>query len=87
MLICSILIPIIMILFGRFMWKRLPKKINWIFGYRTPMSMKNLDTWEFAQEYSGRIWWKIGWILMLLSVATIIIVQLISADASALRRL
>ena len=22
--------------------------------------MKNMDTWRFAHEYCGRLWWKIG---------------------------
>ncbi|MHA3788494.1 SdpI family protein [Flavobacterium hauense] len=29
-----------------------PKKINWLYGYRTVASMKSQDRWEFAQRYS-----------------------------------
>ena len=31
--------------------------------------MKNMDTWKFAHEYCGKLWWKIGWILLVLSIA------------------
>ncbi len=69
MLICDILTPIVMIVGGWIMWKHAPKKINGIMGYRTTRSMKNMDTWKFAHEYSGRLWWKIGWIMLLPSIA------------------
>jgi len=30
-----------------------PKKINYLYGYRTPASMKSQQVWDFAQHYSG----------------------------------
>lgn len=42
------------------MWKHCPKKINGVVGYRTRMSMINMDTWKFAHEYAGKLWWKVG---------------------------
>ncbi len=63
MLVCDLLIPILMIIAGNMMWKHSPEK-NWVIGYRTTRSMKNTDTWKFAQDYCGRIWWKIGWIML-----------------------
>ena len=68
MLICDLLIPLCMIGFGIFMHKNPPRKINGLFGYRTAMSMKNTDTWKFAHEYAGRLWWKIGLIITVPSV-------------------
>lgn len=65
MLCCDLSIPFCMIVFGWLMWKHPPQKINGLMGYRTSRSMKNMDTWKFAHEYSGRLWWKIGWILIL----------------------
>lgn len=47
------------------MWKHCPKKINGIYGYRTGRSMKNMDTWKFAHDYCGRLWYKIGWIMLI----------------------
>ena len=60
LLISDILIPLIMVIAGVLMWKRCPKKINGFLGYRTARSMKNMDTWRFAHEYCGRLWFKIG---------------------------
>lgn len=68
MFMCNAIIPAMMIIFGRVMWKRPPKKINGIYGYRTSMSMKNMDTWRFAHEFSGKLWWKAGWIMLIVSV-------------------
>ena len=67
-LICDCLIPAIMIIAGRMMWKHCPKKINGVVGYRTKMSMINMDTWKFAHDYCGRLWQRIGAFLLPLSV-------------------
>ncbi|MDE6740663.1 MAG: SdpI family protein [Lachnospiraceae bacterium] len=68
MLVFDLLIPFIMILCGRMMWKHPPKSINGIVGYRTRRSMLNSNTWQYAQEYCGRLWWKVGWVMLLPSV-------------------
>ena len=52
------------------MYKYPPKEINGIIGYRTTMSSKNKDTWKFAQNYCGKLWLKLG---LLLLIPTIII--------------
>lgn len=68
MLCCDVLIPVLMIIAGRMMWKRPPKTINGTVGYRTSRSMMNMDTWNFAHDYCGRLWWKIGWIMLVPSI-------------------
>ena len=67
-----LLIPLIVIICGIMMQKRCPKNINHIFGYRTSRSMKNMDTWKFAHEYCGRLWWRLGIILIVPSVLVLI---------------
>jgi len=68
MLISDLLIPMIMIIGGWMMWRHTPKDINGFAGYRTPRSMKNRDTWNFAHIYCGRLWWKIGWMMLVPSI-------------------
>lgn len=63
--VCNLMIPILMILLGKWMWKHCPESINVVLGYRTKRSMKNMDTWKFAHEYCGKLWWKLGWISLL----------------------
>ena len=65
MVICNLMIPFIMIVFGKWMWKHCPQSINVVLGYRTKRSMKNMDTWKFAHEYCGKLWWKMGWITLI----------------------
>lgn len=67
-LICDLFIPLVMIVVGRMTWKHCPKNINSLIGYRTTRSMKNMDTWKFAHEYCGKLWWKLGWLIMILTV-------------------
>lgn len=74
MLVMDILIPFTMIVFGCFFKKNAPKDINYLFGYRTKMSMKNKDTWEFAHLYIGNLWLKIGWILLFISFVGMLLV-------------
>ncbi len=66
--VCDLLIPIVMIIAGNMMWQHAPEKINGTIGYRTARSMKNMDTWKFAQDYCGRLWRKMGWIIFIPSV-------------------
>ena len=49
------------------MRKQTPEKINRLVGYRSRRSMKNVETWKFANEYCGRLWWRIGWVMFLFS--------------------
>lgn len=75
MLIMDALIPITMIGFGKMFLKKNPKEINMTFGYRTNMSMKNKDTWEFAHKYCGKLWYACGMILLPLSLISLFFVR------------
>ena len=72
MLILVLLIPLSVIGFGHYFSRNAPKEINMAFGYRTRMSMKNKETWEFAHHHCGKIWTIMGWILLLVSCITML---------------
>ena len=74
MLAMGLLFPAIMMLFGAVFTKTAPKKINYIFGYRTIMSMKNRDTWEFAHKYFGKLWFRLGLLLIPITVIPMLFV-------------
>lgn len=63
-----LLIPAVMLVFGRMFEKAAPGKINMTFGYRTARSMKNRDTWDFAHKKIGTLWTKLGAVMLPLSV-------------------
>lgn len=44
-----------------------PKKINYLYGYRTIASMKNQQVWAFSQHYSGIKMLQIGLVLVTIS--------------------
>ena len=79
MLGIDILIPLLMMLFGWLLKHKTPRK-NAIYGYRTSMSMKNNDTWVFANRYCGKLWIKCGLILLFISVILMLTVIKASSD-------
>lgn len=78
MLIFELLIPAVMIIFGRMFTKSAPKNINYTFGYRTERSMKNKDTWVFAHKCIGKIWSSWGWVL--LGISAVFMLVLLGRD-------
>ena len=74
MFIMVLLIPLTMIFFGWLLFRRTPKKINYVFGYRTKRSMMNEETWRFANQYFGKAWYLCGLISAPLSVIAIALV-------------
>ncbi len=74
MMIINLILPITMILLGRYYSCKAPKNINWVYGYRTPMSTKNKDTWEFAHKLLGKLWYRCGIVLLPLSVLVMLLV-------------
>ena len=67
-----LLIPGIMIFFGRTMMDHPPKTINAAYGYRTAMSMIHQDTWDYAQAACAKRWRRWGRILALITLAVLI---------------
>lgn len=66
--IYNLFIPMLMILIGKRLYNKPPKEINSIIGYRTTRSMKNQQTWVFANTYMGKLWWQAGLVLIILTV-------------------
>lgn len=56
MLVMCLLIPVSMILLGCRFYKKAPRNINPVFGYRSERSMKNAETWQYAHRLCGRLW-------------------------------
>ncbi|SHI53341.1 SdpI/YhfL protein family protein [Clostridium amylolyticum] len=60
------LVGIICIVVGGIFKVLPPRKMNWIYGYRTTSSMKNQDTWDVAQKYSANTFIIFGFIFVAL---------------------
>jgi len=74
MLLIDLLIPALMIAFGRYFMFTPPAEINNVFGYRTHMSKLNCDTWAFAHYCIGRLWFIIGLVMLPLSIAAMLFI-------------
>lgn len=74
MFIIVLVIPIAMIGIGLLFIYKPPKQINSLYGYRTSMSKKNQETWDFAHQYCGKLWWILGKQLLIFSIMPMIFV-------------
>ncbi|WP_156112382.1 SdpI family protein [Lacinutrix jangbogonensis] len=67
------MVAIVFIIVGILTFIFPPKTINTLYGYRTKTSMKNQQTWDFAQVYSSKKMIVIGLVMLLLSLNFIVI--------------
>lgn len=76
MLVMNLLIPLVMIIFGRVFEKKPPKigMSKFAFGYRTIMSMRNADTWEYAHRFFGKLWFRFGIAVGVISIIALLFV-------------
>ncbi len=58
--VSSILLPVAMALIGACFKKNPPKRVNWLYGYRTARSMKSQEAWDYAHRRMGEVWWRTG---------------------------
>lgn len=73
--VCSLLVPLSMIILG-YTWKdNPPKDRQGISGYRTTMSRLNDETWKYAHKCWGRMNLTLGIIQAILSLFVLILVK------------
>lgn len=72
--VMCLLVPFIMLYFGWRFQKHPPKNINSLYGYRTSRSMKNQQTWDFAHQVCGILWFRAGLILLPISLVAMLFV-------------
>lgn len=59
-----------MLVLGLLFQKFPPKKINYLYGYRTNRSMKNQEVWEAANNYASKLFLRICLYSFLLPVVS-----------------
>lgn len=64
----NLLLPVLMIVIGKVFIKNPPRQINGIYGYRTRRSMRNQAAWDFSHLYCGKLWRKMGWFMLHVSM-------------------
>ena len=74
MFACNLLIPSVLLINGGIFLKRPPKTINWIYGYRTRRSMRNQETWDYAHNFCGKLWYRCGEAVLVLTVVGMLLV-------------
>lgn len=78
----DLLCPMIMVVSGFWFSRRPPKKINALVGYRTEMSSKNPDTWEFAHKFHGRLSLRWGVRMLVLTVVVMLAILPLGEEAA-----
>lgn len=71
MLIILGLTGIIYLIAGLIQLKYPPKKINSLYGYRTKLSMKSKEAWDFAQKYSANKFAQVGLAMLTIGIVSI----------------
>lgn len=74
----DLLIPAMMLLLGRRFLTKPPKTINGTYGYRTRRSMKSQAAWDFAHRTCGRLWSRLG--LVMLPLSALVMLPVLGAD-------
>ena len=69
----SFLIGIVFIIAALILYFFPPKKINYLYGYRTRSSIKNQQVWDFSQKYSAVKMLQLGLFLIVVSLLHIFI--------------
>lgn len=75
LLVCSLLVPLSMIVLGKRWEKKPPADKNGPSGYRTNMSRLNQDTWRYAHAYWGKMNFFIGIILAVTSFIFVLFIR------------
>ena len=70
--IIPFLVGIIFIITSLILYSFPPKKINYLYGYRTPLSMKNQEVWNFSQKYSAVKMIQAGFFLLAASLLNVL---------------
>jgi len=68
MFLSNLLIPVLMLVFGLWFYRKPPKKISSYFGFRTMRSMKNINTWTFAHQFCGKILLRNGIVSLIITI-------------------
>lgn len=61
------LIPFILIILGYILYRFPPKKINFFYGFRTKMSMKNKKNWDFANKRLAKLLFITGLVMVVIT--------------------
>lgn len=84
MLCADLMIPLVMVVIGLYYSKHSAGSINYLCGYRTSMSMKNEDTWRFANRHWGKSCLAVGLALLPCSAVPMLLVMGRDEDTVAL---
>ncbi|MDR6721287.1 SdpI family protein [Paenibacillus sp. 2003] len=66
--IVGIIIGVCYFILGLMVFKKPPKMINGIYGYRTPRAMSNSELWDEAQSYSANLMMQFGVIITIFGI-------------------
>ena len=80
--VTALLVPLILMLCGYLLYYKTPKRINGFYGYRTKMSRKNQKTWDFANQYCGRVWMLMG--SGMLPISVLCMKMVVDADVNTI---
>lgn len=73
LILLALMLPLVLLIVGLIFYKFPPKDINYLSGYRTTRSMKNIKTWNEANKYSAKLMIKFSLITLIITVLSLIL--------------
>ena len=80
MLISSLILPVMMIIFGLWMKNR-PPRFRSAFGYKSSRAAASEESWLFAQQLCGKLWLYAGVATLILTGAAFTLMYGMDEDA------
>ena len=77
LILTGLILPLLMVVLGRWLFRNAPKDINALVGYRTKRSMRSKEAWDYANVTSGKYWFVLGLVCLPVFLAISSIVSVI----------
>jgi uncharacterized membrane protein len=71
------ILPAVMLGISFLFMKHSPKKINTVVGYRTARSTTNQQTWQEANQYSARLFFRFSYIMILVAALCAVLLGIV----------
>lgn len=66
--ILSLIVPLAAIFLGLICWRYPPQGPNWLLGFRSRRARAGDESWRFAQQWAGKLWFLLGLVLLFVSL-------------------
>lgn len=74
------IVPILLIIAGTYMVSHITTRKTAKIGYRSVRAFQSEESWQYAQKECGKLWKKLGWITLVISLLVGLLLLKIPVD-------